>query len=39
VLNLPPVVDFDAVVQGLTAAQVEWEHADPSYDQLHPNVA
>ena len=39
VLNLPPVVDFDAVVQSLTAAQVQWEHADPSYDQLHPDVA
>ncbi|OAI19161.1 MULTISPECIES: DUF4265 domain-containing protein [Methylomonas] len=39
VLNLPPAVDFDVVVQRLTAADVQWEHADPTYDELHPNAA
>lgn len=39
VLNLPPAVDFDAVVQRLTAADIQWEHADPTYDELHPNAA
>jgi hypothetical protein len=39
VLNLPPAVDFDEVVRILTTNSVQWEHADPTYDQLHPSIA
>ncbi len=35
VLNIPPEVDFDGVVKALLDAQVQWEHADPTYAELH----
>lgn len=37
VLNLPPVVDFEGVVKVLVDGQVHWEHADPTYDEVHAN--
>jgi Domain of unknown function (DUF4265) len=35
VLNISPEVDFDGVVKVLLDAQVQWEHADPTYAELH----
>lgn len=37
VLNIPPSVDFGGVVTALLDAKVQWEHADPTYDQVHAN--
>lgn len=37
VLNIPPKVDFDGVVKMLLDAQVQWEHVDPTYDEVHAN--
>ena len=36
-IDLPPGVDLDAVAAYLTARRAEWEHADPTYDDLHPD--
>ncbi|WP_395685345.1 DUF4265 domain-containing protein [Caenimonas koreensis] len=35
VLNIPPKVDFQGVVTVLLDAHVQWEHADPTYDEVH----
>jgi hypothetical protein len=37
VVNIPEDADFDAVCAYATAASVEWEHADPTYDDLYPD--
>jgi hypothetical protein len=34
-LNIPPDVSLDRVVEYLTATGLRWEHADPTYGQLH----
>ena len=34
-VDLPPEVNMEKVVRFLTEREVEWEHADPSYEQLY----
>jgi hypothetical protein len=34
---IPPDADFSLVCERLTAREVQWEHADPDYSELHPN--
>lgn len=34
-VNIPPAVDLDAVVAYLTRADVQWEHADPTWSSLY----
>jgi hypothetical protein len=36
---IPQEADFAAVCSRLTARDVQWEHADPSYDELYPDEA
>jgi hypothetical protein len=38
VLNLPPAVDLGAVVELLVSAQIHWEHADPTFEELYPTA-
>jgi hypothetical protein len=35
-INLPPRVDLEEVRGYLIGTDVEWEHADPTYDELFP---
>ena len=34
-VNIPPLVSFDQVKNHLIERGANWEHADPTYDQLH----
>jgi hypothetical protein len=36
-INIPPIVPLDTVVAVLVKSHLRWEHADPTYDQLHPD--
>ena len=36
---IPPGSDFAAVCSRLTSCEVQWEHADPRYDELYPGAA
>jgi hypothetical protein len=36
-IDIPPGVEFMAVVKYLTARGVQWEHADPRYCDLYPD--
>ena len=36
---IPPGSDFAAVCGRLTSREVQWEHADPAYDELYPDAA
>jgi Domain of unknown function (DUF4265) len=36
---IPQEADFDGVCRRLTALDIEWEHADPAYVELHPDGA
>lgn len=36
-LNIPPTAAFDAVVEFLIESQIQFEYADPSYEELFPN--
>jgi len=36
VVNIQPHCDFDEVCNFLTDNNIEWEHADPTYEELHP---
>ena len=36
VVNIPPSVDLNAVVDRLNFAEVSWEYADPTYEDLYP---
>jgi hypothetical protein len=38
-INIPPEVEFETVRSYLIKAQVQWEHADPTYSELFPNEA
>lgn len=38
-INIPPGVHLDAVRDYLVANELNWEHADPSYEELHPGEA
>jgi hypothetical protein len=33
----PPDSDFATVCTRLTSHEVQWEHADPEYDELYPD--
>ena len=35
-INIPPLVHLSDVIGLLTGSQAQWEHADPTYDELHP---
>lgn len=37
VINIPPSVDLSGVCDLLVQGGVNWEHADPSYDEVHGN--
>jgi hypothetical protein len=37
VINVQPQCDFDAVRDYLNNENVQWEYADPTYDQIHAN--
>ena len=34
-INIPPEVALESVTSFLTEEEVRWEHADPSYEQVH----
>ena len=36
-LNIPPSIKLTDVIDSLRESGVKWEHADPTYDELHPN--
>jgi Domain of unknown function (DUF4265) len=36
-VNVPPEVSLGAVRDYLVEQQVQWEYADPTYEDLHPN--
>ncbi len=37
VVNIQPHCDFSAICEFLSSLDIEWEHADPTYDELYPN--
>ena len=38
-INVPPGVALETVAALLIESRFEWEHADPTYDELHPGSA
>ena len=34
-INIPPAVDLNGVVDFLIRESADWEHADPTYEELH----
>jgi uncharacterized protein DUF4265 len=38
-VNIPPVVDLNAVRDYLIKCGAQWEYADPTYDELYPSNA
>jgi hypothetical protein len=34
-IDIPPGIDFDGAVRLLLESGLEWEHGDPTYEQLH----
>ena len=36
VVNIPPKVDLSSVCEYVTGARRRWEHADPTYAEMHP---
>ena len=36
-IDVPPAVSLDAVAEHLTAMGLEWEYADPTYEDLFPD--
>lgn len=36
-ITVPPEVDLSAVASCLVECQANWEHADPTYEELHPD--
>lgn len=34
-VDVPPAVDLDAVADFLTAKNIRWEHADPTWEELY----
>ena len=36
-VNIPPLVEFADVCAFLTEGNLQWEHADPTYAELHPD--
>src|SRR5215203_295190 len=39
VINIPPLVELDEVAKELIDADVAWEYADPTCEELFPNEA
>lgn len=39
VINVPPTVDLGSVGDFLVKCDAQWEHADPTYDELYPTNA
>jgi hypothetical protein len=39
VVNIPPGIDLGTVCDYLVSRNAAWEHADPTYSELHPNDA
>jgi hypothetical protein len=39
VVNIPPGIDLVTVCDYLVSRSATWEHADPTYSELHPNDA
>lgn len=37
-IDVPPETELSPVVSELVSSSVEWEHADPTYEQLHANA-
>ena len=37
VVNIPSAVNFHAVVEYLIENNIQFEHADPTYNELYPN--
>jgi len=37
-VNIPPEVDLANIVATLTKSGFAWEHADPTFDELHPGM-
>ena len=37
-VNIPPAANFEDVCDFLTSTDQTWEHADPPYEYLHPEV-
>jgi hypothetical protein len=35
-VNIPAEVDLSTICDYLTSTDLEWEHADPSYEELYP---
>jgi hypothetical protein len=35
-INIPPGIELATICDFLSEREVEWEHADPSYSELHP---
>ena len=38
-VNIPPAVDLDEVREFLSSTGQNWEHADPTYEELYPDEA
>jgi hypothetical protein len=38
-VNVPPETDFTAICELLTAENVKWEHADPTFEEVYPDDA
>ena len=36
-INIPPSVELEDVRRYLIERDVQWEHADPTYDELFPD--
>ena len=34
-IDIPPQIDLSTIADFLTAKGIQWEHADPPYEQLH----
>jgi hypothetical protein len=37
VVNIQPQCDFDEVCEFISNCDLEWEHADPTYEKLYPD--
>jgi len=37
-IDVPPEAELSPVLNELTSSKAEWEHADPTYEQLHGNA-
>jgi hypothetical protein len=35
-INVPPVIDLTLICNYLTETENQWEHADPTFEEMHP---